>query len=84
MIAPQQGGTGVASQTDTHGVRKLATALTGGVQAPKPIPPPKNCNYRHGDFAARPASGDTGRGLAGTTGGVFLLRQGGMWVGVPN
>ena len=50
----------------------------------------KNWIYRHGDFVAMPASGDTGHGSTGATGshtsglgngGVFLVRQGGTQCG---
>ena len=57
-------------------------------QAPKPVLPAKTGIT--GDFAAGPASGDSGPGLAGATGfhtsglgygGMFLLWQGETWSG---
>ena len=67
-IAPQQGVTGVASQASTHGVRKLATTLTGGsagTEAHFHLP-----KLELPTFATRPASGDTSRGLGARPGPI--------------
>ena len=84
------GGAGVASQTSTHAIGKFATMDTGRNAGTEARTATQDWDYRHGDFAAKPVSRDTGLGLAGTTSshtsglgydGVFLLWQGGSWSG---
>ena len=61
-IAPHPGVAGVAFQTSTHGIGKFATTLTGGSAGTE-----ARSATQDRDFAAGPASGDTGLGLAGAT-----------------
>ena len=67
-VASSLVGGGTASQTDTHGVGKFVTALTGGSAGPESHSASQDWDYRHGDFAAALASGCAGCGLAGATG----------------
>ena len=88
MIAPHPSSAGVTSKTSTHGIGKFATMHTGGSTGTEACSAIQDRDYRHGDFAAGPASGESGLGLATRShtsglgyGGVFLLWQGGTWSG---
>ena len=67
-VASYPGGTGVASQTGTYGIVKFTTAFTDGSAGTESRSTTQDRNYRHGHFAAEPAFGDAGSGLADATG----------------
>ena len=71
------------------GPNQLVTAFTGGSAGTEAHSAFQNWNYRHGDFVAKPASGDTSSSLADATvshmsglcnGGVFLCSKAGHGV----
>ena len=67
IVASNLVGVGIAPQTDTHGVGKSVTVITGRSAGTEAHSATQNRDYRHGDFVAVVASGCTGCRFTGTT-----------------